>query len=142
MRKFIYVYIICLLVAISGCHKDIPEPETKIIVKPISLHSSSQEMPVFKTSLNSKEQFFVNHKVEGSNVFIECIVQGITFRETSGKNKGKIILYVDGIKKEEIFSAAFIVKGLSSGTHRLKLEVVTENNSSVMMKKEFNVVIR
>lgn len=142
MRMFIYVYIVCLLMAISGCKKDLPEPETKNSGKPISIHTVSLDSPVFKTSLSSNEPFFVKHKIDGRNVLIECIVQGITFRETDGNNKGKIILYVDGKKKEEISSAAFIVKGLSSGIHRLKLEVVTENGSSIIMEKEFNVTIR
>lgn len=142
MRMFIYVYIVCLLMMISACRKDLPEPETKNSGKPISIHTVSLDIPVFKTSFSSNEPFFVNHKIEGRNVLIECIVQGITFRETDGNNKGKIILYVDGKKKEEILSAAFIVKGLSSGKHRLKLQVITENGSSILMEKEFNVTIR
>lgn len=142
MKMFIYVITICLVMAISGCKRDIPEPETKTNGKPTSLHSVSHDIPVFKTTLNSKEPFFVKYKIEGSNVLIECIIQGITFRETEGNNKGKIILYVDGKKKEEISSAAFIVKGLTSGTHRLTLEVATEKASTVIMKKEFDVTIR
>ncbi|WP_102271573.1 hypothetical protein [Cytobacillus massiliigabonensis] len=142
MKMFINVYMACLLVIVSGCKKDIPEPETNNIVKPISFYTDTLDISVFKTSLSSSEPFFVNHKVEGRNVLIECIVQGITFRETAGKKTGKIILYVDGKKKEEVYSAAFIVKGLSSGTHRLKLEVVTKRESSVIMKKEFDVTIR
>ncbi|MGN7398715.1 hypothetical protein ACTHO0_02580 [Cytobacillus praedii] len=142
MKMFIYVFTICLAMAISGCKKDIPEPETKKIGEKASLYTASYDIPVFKTTFSSKEEFFVKHKVEGRNVMIECIIQGITFRETAGNNKGKIILYVDGKKEEEISSAAFIVKGLLPGTHRLTLEVTTEESSSVIMKKEFDVTIR
>ncbi|TCJ06105.1 hypothetical protein [Cytobacillus praedii] len=141
MKMFIYVFTICLAVAISGCKKDIPKPETKIIGETASLYTVTHDIPVFKTN-SSKEEFFVKHKVEGGNVMIECIIQGITFRDTAGNNKGKIILYVDGKKEEEISSAAFIVKGLLPGTHRLTLEVTTEESSSVIMKKEFDVTIR
>jgi hypothetical protein len=68
-------------------------------------------------------------------------VQGISFSGQSAKDKGKILLYVDGKKKEEIFSAAFIIKGLSSGKHRIRLELVKENQPISKLKREFYVSI-
>jgi hypothetical protein len=86
---------------------------------------------------------FVHHEIKGEQVLIECIVTGISFRETDhSKGKiGKIVVWVDGKKKTEVNAAAFIVKGFSSGSHRVKLEVVNLNNESYGMAKEFVVNI-
>ena len=142
MKGIIYVCIVCLFMIAAGCQKDIPEPETRISVQPISFNMKSSDIPVFNVESNSNDPFYVGYEVVGRNVLIECIVQGITFRESADNMKGKIILYVDGKKKEEINSAAFIVRALPPGKHLLKLEVVKENDPSVIMKKEFSVQIR
>lgn len=141
MRIFIYPVVLCILITLMGCQKDIPEPETKITLQSLSYTSLSSDIPVSGIEHQQTEPFYVKHHVKGKEVLIECIVQGITFRETNANNKGKILLYVDGKKREEISSAAFIVKGLPSGTHRLKLEVIKENNGSLHLQKEFNITI-
>lgn len=140
MKRFIYLYIICLFIVTAGCQRDKPKPETKFIVQTVN-SLNLDDVPVTAMAQNNKEQFFVNHQVRGKNLFIECIVPGITFRETNASNKGSIILYIDGQKKDQISSAAFIVKGLSAGTHKIKLEVLKDNETSSIMKKEFYVTI-
>jgi hypothetical protein len=85
----------------------------------------------------------VQYETKGNNVFVECILTGISFRE-SDKSKqkiGKMVVWIDGRKKQEVTSAAFIVKGLSPGNHKLKLEVVQLNNESYGIMKEFLVNI-
>ncbi|MBU8877694.1 hypothetical protein BGM26_01660 [Bacillus sp. FJAT-29790] len=141
MRRAIYLFLGCLLLAVSGCHKEIPEPEVKIIVQPVSDTDVPLVVPVSIIENTSKDPFYVRHQVKGREVLIECIIQGVTFRESNTGNRGKMILYVDGKKREEIDSAAFIVRGLSPGTHRLKLEVVKANNTAYKLKKEFYVTI-
>lgn len=141
LKRFIYLYMTCLLLVTAGCQRDKPKPETKFYVQTVNTLKNLDDVPVTAMALNNKEQFFVNHQVRGKNLFIECIVPGITFRDTNAANKGIIILYVNGKKKENISSAAFIVKGLSSGTHRIKLEVLKDRETAPMMKKEFYVTI-
>jgi hypothetical protein len=68
-------------------------------------------------------------------------VQDVSFRKQSSKEKGKILLYVNGKKKDEIHSAAFIVKGLPSGKHRIGLELIKGNSAEASSKREFIVVI-
>ncbi|MEH7305311.1 hypothetical protein [Neobacillus drentensis] len=86
---------------------------------------------------------FVQHQIKGETVFINCIVTGISFRETdhSKKRFGKIVIWIDGKKKSEVNAAAFMIKGLSPGSHSVKLEVVDLNNASYGMEKEFMVKI-
>ncbi|KAB2337391.1 hypothetical protein F7731_07200 [Cytobacillus depressus] len=139
MKRIVYLYIVFLLFA-AGCQTNKPKPETKMLIKPVNISQEENAVPV-TTKMDNKDLFYVNHQVQGKNVLIECMVHGVTFRDTNSSNKGKIILYVDGKKKEEISSAAFIVKGLSAGTHRIKLEVMKKNNRAPIMQKEFYVSI-
>lgn len=141
MKGLRYLFLISFMIVLAACQKDIPEPETELKVEPINTIDIASDIPVSGVESNSKDPFFIRYQVKGSNVLVECIVQGISFREQSTKNKGKIILYVDGKKKEEISSAAFIVKGLSPGTHRIKLELVKDKQPASGLKREFYVMI-
>ncbi|WP_026581533.1 hypothetical protein [Bacillus sp. J33] len=141
MKGLKYLFCIQLLFILGACHRDIPEPETKLQVESVAAMEIGSDMPVSGIESNKKDPFYVRHQVRGKNVLVECIVQGVSFRGQSAKEKGKILLYVDGTKKEEISSAAFIIKGLSSGTHRIRLELVKGNQPSASMNKEFYVTI-
>ncbi|MCD4838407.1 hypothetical protein LRS37_05860 [Neobacillus sedimentimangrovi] len=92
---------------------------------------------------NEFPSIFVHHETKGNTVLVECLVTGITFRESdpSKKNYGKIIVWVDGLKKFEATKAAFMIKGLSSGGHKIKLEVVDLHNIPYGLTKEFLVNI-
>ncbi len=86
---------------------------------------------------------FVHHQIKGEQVLIDCIVTGISFRESdhSKEKIGKIVVWIDGKKNTEVNAAAFIIKGFSPGSHRVKLEVVNLNNVSYGITKEFMVNI-
>lgn len=141
MRRIIYLNVFVFLIIAAGCQNDKPKPETKLLVQPVNISEAVNEVPVSAMAIDEKEQFFVSHKVKGKNIFIECFVPGITFRNTNASNKGSILLYVDGKLKEKISSAAFIVKGLSSGSHQIKIEVVKDSQSRPLLAKEFYVTI-
>lgn len=133
-------YIACLILFIflQGCQKDVPEPEVKFHVIPMSTIHAEHDMPVLMEQ--RKDEFLVQHHVKGNSVFVECMVSNISFRDNS-KKQGKIIVHIDGKKKEEITSAAFIIKGLTKGTHHVKLEIVNLQNEPFDLQKEFTVSI-
>jgi hypothetical protein len=87
--------------------------------------------------------FFVSSKTKGSNVYVECILSGISFRESDQKSQkvGKLIIWLDGRKTKEVNSAAFIIKGLPPGNHEVKLEVVDLNNKPYGLTNVFLVNI-
>ena len=99
----------------------------------------------FNTVLPSQEipSLFVQHQIKGDSVLINCIVSGISFRETDhSKSKfGKIVVWIDGKKKSEVHSAAFLIKEFPPGRHMIKLEVVDLNDVPYGLKKEFMVNI-
>lgn len=88
-------------------------------------------------------ELIVQHETKGNQVLVECILTGISFRETedSKQKTGKIVIWVDGLKKSEASTAVFIIRDLSSGNHQVKLDVVDLKNNSYGLKKEFVVNI-
>ncbi|MCM2533520.1 hypothetical protein NDK43_15410 [Neobacillus pocheonensis] len=52
-----------------------------------------------------------------------------------------MVVYIDGLRTQEATSAAFIIKGLSPGNHKIKLEVVKLNNEPYGLMKELLVNI-
>ncbi|OQP16960.1 hypothetical protein [Geobacillus zalihae] len=82
----------------------------------------------------------VKHEVKGSDVFIECVAVHFPFRKGSGG--GHIHVYVNGQKMTEVYTAAFIVRGLPSGKHTIRLELVYNDGKATGMTHEFDVAIR
>ncbi|MDE3838397.1 hypothetical protein C0966_03220 [Bacillus methanolicus] len=139
MKNALFIIIFSSL--LPACHKDIPEPETNISILPIEYVNAAGDQPVSVLEDGGDKTFFVRHHIRGENLYIECMVSGISFRSNHTGNTGKIILSIDGKKTKEISSAAFIVKGLNPGTHRVRLEVVKTNNEPYHLIKEFYATI-
>jgi hypothetical protein len=86
---------------------------------------------------------FVQSRTKGNNVFVECILSGISFRQSDQHNRkvGKLVIWLDGKRTKEVNSAAFIIKGLPPGEHMVKLEVVDLKNVPYGVTTEFLVNI-
>lgn len=128
-----------LIVFLAACNKDVPEPEANSILAPVNGLEIREVIPVTTAMAKGPQDFFVKHLVEGNDVLIECIVDGVTFRNDREGVKGKLIVYVDGAKTEEVNRAAFKVKGLPQGRHHIKLEVVSSDPTLYYLTKEFIV---
>jgi hypothetical protein len=127
-----------MLIYLTACQRDIPEPETKGVsfINPLSVLAS-------ENSPNRDESFHVNYFVKHNILFVECIVGNISFRShpVEGKQSGKLIVYIDGNKYREVSTAAFIIRDLKSGEHKIKLQVVNSNGQPTSVEKEFMVMI-
>ncbi|MGD6941740.1 hypothetical protein ACQCT6_06885 [Cytobacillus gottheilii] len=137
--------ILVYTVLLSACGNEIPEPETKLVVEPLHIFEGGEDgRSVQAANMETAPQFFVRHQVKGMNVYVECIIPGVSFRADSGKNRAKIGLFVDGRKQKDITSAAFIIKNLPAGTHTIQLNVLKNDNTSYHeeLKKEFTVRIQ
>ncbi|ETI67955.1 hypothetical protein [Neobacillus vireti] len=146
MNRVIPKALILLLMGLTmGCQKDLPKPETKpkIVIMKQTNRKQYEILPVYNQNTNEIPSLIVNHETRGSQVMIECIVTGISFRETDrSKDKvGKMVVWIDGKRASEATAAAFIIKGLSPGSHKLKIEVVKLNNEPYGLTKEFMVNI-
>lgn len=132
--KKIYVLILLLsLNLLTACQKDIPEPETKE-----NSLSFTRKVQASGLNLNEKDPFIVKYHVKGNDVYIECVASSVSFRN----NDGKITLSIDGKKSAEYRQAAFIIKGLPTGTHQLKLELRKQHEQAAVATKVMNISIK
>jgi hypothetical protein len=136
------IFVISIM---TGCQNDVPKPESNSKLIPIVQASTYKFDSNSELNQNSVEKptLFVQYQARGTNVMVECILTGISFRESdSSKEKlGKMVVWVDDKKFQEVSTAAFIVKGLTPGNHKVKLEVIDLNNRPYGLTKEFMVNI-
>ena len=128
-----------------GCHRDLPKPDKKpksVARMEIRL-PRSEILSVYNPNSDDFPSLFVRHRIQGTKVFVECLVTGISFRQTeeSHDRKGKMVVWIDGKKSHEVTQAAFIIKGIPPGSHKIKLEVVDLSNESYGLSNEFLVKI-
>ena len=134
VKRLWFLFLLCTILVLVSCRQDIPEPETK--ENTINLKESEAVQTSAYHVLEKNDPFLVKHHVKGKNVYIECIVTGISFRN----REAKMNLYIDGVKKHQIQTSAFIVRDLKPGKHRIKLELL-KHQQTVVAVKEFNVEI-
>lgn len=97
--------------------------------------------------ISSEQQFHVEHRVDGSDVYVECYLHPFTFTEEKVgmlpvEGEGHLRLYKDDEHVATIFSGAFIIQGLEEGEHELKLVVAHNDHTSYGLEKTFKVTIK
>lgn len=110
---------------ITGCGQKIPEPES---------------FTVEASELEEKSAIQVQHFVDGKHVKVECYVPEVSFNEED-ENSAKINVYIDGEFYDHYDTAAFIIKNLEAGSHKMKVEIVGLNNQTRHLSKIFEVKI-
>ncbi|MDP4161552.1 MAG: hypothetical protein Q8906_01580 [Bacillota bacterium] len=132
-----------MLILFSGCQRYLPELKTKpvIAVSGQIVMAQNEDVPAITSA--KEEIFSVSYKISGRNVLIECFVPDVSFRNNDERKLqlGKIAVWIDGKKLEEVRSAAFMLKNLSLGNHRIKLELLKLTNESYGADREFLVSI-
>lgn len=123
--------LLILPILMVACQKEIPEPK----VKNISLYP--YEAILASANKLEVDPFFVSHQVKGNDVYVECRIKNISFRN----NLALLVLTIDGKKMNEINHPAFIIKGLQKGTHQIKLEIMKKNEKNPTATREFKVTI-
>lgn len=94
----------------------------------------------------NKLEMTLNHRVMNGDLYVECIVPNFNFSQEQASKKngdGHLVLYLDGAKVDEIYRAAFIIKDLPAGKHKLKVQVVHNDNTPYKsLEKEIEVEIK
>jgi FlaG/FlaF family flagellin (archaellin) len=114
-----------------------------ILVGILSGFQKSAVLPLVGEYSESTPSLSVQSRTKGNNVFVECVLSGISFRQSEQNDRkvGKLVIWLDGKRTKEVNSAAFIIKGLPPGEHSVKLEVVDLKNVPYGVTKEFLVNI-
>ncbi|WLR52212.1 hypothetical protein LC040_04705 [Bacillus tianshenii] len=87
----------------------------------------------------------VKHHVKNNNVYVECYIPDFHFidrnKSATKNNEGYIHLYLNGQKVDDIYTAAFVVRGLPKGTHELKVILMKNENQSYNIQQTIEVNI-
>ncbi|MCD1160271.1 hypothetical protein [Peribacillus frigoritolerans] len=137
MRKLILA--LTVLMAATGCGKKIPEPENS----GVAIHGvSTLEAATTVSSIqNSDEDFRVKTFVKGNSVYVECYLKNYGFSESNPEQLATVSVFIDNQKKVDMKTAAFIVKDVPNGMHKIKLEILNGAGEKTGLQKEIEVHI-
>lgn len=128
MKKWIAYMLVTFI--IGGCTQRLPEPE-------------ADKAKAMETEVVNSKEMTVRHNVQGDSLYIECIIPGVSFSGSrTGSQSGKVLLYIDGQLYNEYDTAAFVVKGVPSGIHTFKIEIVNKDNRPLGISKKFQATVR
>lgn len=133
-----FFLVVTITLILNACQKDIPEPETIRSVLAITGHASASEL-----TNKDKDPFKVRYIIKEDDVFIECMISNFSFldKKVTGVQNGKMLVYLNNKLTKEVSTAAFSIKNLHKGNHRITLQIVSKNGLKTAMKKEFYVTI-
>ncbi|WP_100403133.1 hypothetical protein [Bacillus sp. FJAT-42315] len=131
MRLWIVAIVFVML---TGCKLNFPKPEAL---------STVPEVKEVEAEGTENHHWTVSHMLKGQQLFVECIVENVSFSTEGrqGKVMGRAAVYIDGAFYKSYDTAAFIVKGLASGKHTIDVKLVGERNQPLGYEKTFHVTI-
>ncbi|MGD6826999.1 hypothetical protein [Bacillus pumilus] len=91
-----------------------------------------------KAQSEMKQQGFLIYKVQGSSVYIESTLQDVHLepsRLKKDEKTGYFTVYVDGKRARNEYTAAFVVKHLSKGKHKMTV-VLNSRHPEYKQKRE------
>ncbi len=136
------ISLVCFL-AVVACDTDDPKPPEAsfLSTKMISFIDEAIEA----SATLDENNVTVRHHVKGNNVYVEVIVPNFNFSSSDKKSnvngEGYIKLFLNDKQVDEIHQAAFIVRGLPTGKHNLKVVLVKNDATSYGIEQEMSVVI-
>ncbi|WP_148357026.1 hypothetical protein [Peribacillus simplex] len=137
MRKLILA--LTVLVAVSGCGKKIPEPENSgVAMQGVSTLKAATTVSRIR---NSDEDFRVKTFVKGNSVYVECYLKNYGFSESNPEQLATVSVFIDNQKKVDMKTAAFILKDVPNGMHKIKLEILNGSGEKTGLQKEIEVHI-
>ncbi|MCM3672860.1 MULTISPECIES: hypothetical protein [Peribacillus] len=137
MRKLILA--LTVLMAASGCGKKIPEPENSgVAMQGVSTLKAATTVSSIR---NSDEDFRVKTFVKGNSVYVECYLKNYGFSESNPEQLATVSVFIDNQKKVDMKTAAFILKDVPNGMHKIKLEILNGSGEKTGLQKEIEVHI-
>jgi hypothetical protein len=136
------IMIICLLIISAYRSYDSKPPEVSLMPMQVV---QFEETAVEASAVLNENNLTIRHHVKEKDVYVEVIIPGFNFSSPTQKKKvngeGYVKLYLNEKQIDEIYQAAFIVKGLPAGKHNLKFELVQNDSTSYGINEEITVTI-
>ena len=140
MKKIITLFIPVFLL-VSACGKDIPDKEVTSKDDAFHMFFSSATVQASTNQL-SNENVRVQHMVRGNDVYVECKVNGYSFRKDSKNKLVKLLVEINGEKKQEYHNAAFVIQDLKDGNYKIKVHVMDEESNHSIYNDSFDLTIK
>ena len=86
----------------------------------------------------------INYKIKGKDVYIECIMPNFSFHndnQSVESRRGNVHVFLNGKNYKEFNQAAFILKNLPIGNHKITLKFM-DKNGTYRYSKSFSVDIK
>ncbi|MGE7601918.1 hypothetical protein ACQKL5_05345 [Peribacillus sp. NPDC097675] len=132
--------ILTVLLAATGCGKKIPEPKN-VTAATIQNITDLKAATTIQSARTVEEDFQVRTFVKGNSVFVECYLNDYSFSGDDSKQLAIVSVYIDNQKKMDMHTAAFILKDIPHGLHKIKLEVLNDSGQKTGLNKEIEVHI-
>jgi len=135
MNKIFLVWFpVFLFVTGSG----IDSPVSDSSIQKSTSHFFSQ--PVQNIHYSSKEEVHIHHVVKGNKLYVDCKVNGYSFREDNESKRVKVKVEINGAE-QEYYSAAFVVSNLKEGKNKIKVSIVDTTANTSIQSKTFEVMV-
>ncbi|MCY9159611.1 hypothetical protein [Bacillus atrophaeus] len=128
------ICVLCMVTAGCSVHKPVPKGE---LGKTAALEAQAHPKEL--------QGEWLTYKIKDSRVYVECMLNDFHFKTgpASVRDKqGYLAVYSDGKKLRNEYTAAFIVRHLSKGNHRLTVEVISRHPDYKQISKTWDVFIR
>jgi hypothetical protein len=127
--------IIMLLIYAACSH--ISQP----LLQTIGLSPNSQAAAQAGITEINSDDFKIHYYLKGSSIYAEVYMKNYSFSASGEKKQAEVAVYIDEKKVRDMKTAAFIIKDIPSGKHKIKMEVVDMAHLSTGLSKEFFVHI-
>lgn len=126
-----------VLMAATGCITRISEPENVTA----ATIQNVLDLKAATTVQTVDEDFQVKTFVKGNSVYVESYLKGYSFSEANAKQLATVSVLVDNQWKSNKHTAAFIIKDIPRGVHKIKFEILNESGQKTGLNKEIEVHI-
>ncbi|OLP66571.1 hypothetical protein BACPU_08730 [Bacillus pumilus] len=102
------------------------------------------DVPVMQQAQSEmKQQGIFKYKVQGSTVYIESTLQDFHLVSSlkKGEKSGYFTIYVDGQRVGNEYTAAFVVKHLSKGKHKMTVVLNTHHPAFQQKRETWDVIV-
>ena len=131
------IIVLTVLMAATGCGKKIPEPKN---VSAASFSDLKAATTVQSAQIKD-EDFQVKTFVKGNSVYVECYLNDYSFSGGHSKQLATVSVLIDDQKEINKHTAAFILKDLPHGPHKIRLEILNDSGQKTGLNKEIEVHI-
>lgn len=131
------------LILLTSCTNDKPKPETKKFQLVNHEISNEQVLAVTSVTTGQKKDLQITYTIKNNDLYVECFPRDYSFRKEGkikDKLEGEVSVFIDGERVDKMKSASFILKDLSVGEHKIKVEYRATN--SYISSKEFMINIK